>query len=104
MTTTDLWIKDLSGGRSLAQHGGLFGPASDVAHVLLDFIKAGRATAHPDHADVVDLESTVSGDLLIDLLRETEKRTDRSLTEADGSPTMNCVNRSHRYQIRFIEF
>jgi hypothetical protein len=79
-------------------------PASDVAYVLMDFIKAGRATAHPDHADVVDLESTVSGDVLIDLLRETEKRTDRSLTEADGRPTINCVNQSHRYQIRFIEY
>jgi hypothetical protein len=30
----------------------LFGPASDVAYVLMDFIEAGKATAHPDHAGV----------------------------------------------------
>ena len=97
--TTDLWVKDLSGGRGLRQHGGLFGTASDVAYVLWDFIKAGKATAHPDHAEVIDIESTVSGELLIEMLRVTERNTGRRLTESDGSRSIDCVDRTHRYHI-----
>lgn len=104
MTTTDLWITNLSGGPSLHQHGGLFGPASDVAWVLLDFIQAGNATAHPDHAAVSDLESTVAGDVLIELLHEAETRSGTTLLEGDGHPTIQRVNREHRYRIQFIEF
>ena len=104
MTTSDLWITNLSGGQSLHLHGGLFGPASDVAYVLMNFIKAGEATAHPDHASITGLESTVSGDLLIELLRETEKRTAKPPTEGDGHASTQRVNRDYRYRIRSIEF
>ncbi|MCP9274004.1 hypothetical protein [Mycolicibacterium arenosum] len=104
MTTTDLWIKDLSGGRGLRQRGGLFGPASDVAYVLWDFIKAGKATAHPDHAEVIDIESTVSGELLIKMLRVTERSTGKRLTESDRSRSVDCVDPTHHYRIRYIEF
>jgi hypothetical protein len=97
-------MTNLSGGQSLHQHGGLFGPASAVAWALLDFIKAGRATAHPNHAGVADLESTVSGGLLVEIIREAEKRTGRRLLEEDGSATIGRVNRTDRYCIRFIEF
>jgi hypothetical protein len=97
-------MTNLSGGQSLRQHGGLFGPASAVAWVLLDFVKAGRATAHPHHAGVTDLESTVSGGLLAEIIREAEKRTGRTLLEEDGSATIGRVNRTDRYCIRFIEF
>lgn len=104
MTTTDLWITNLSGGPSLRQHGGLFGSASEVAWTLMDFIEAGRATASPDHAGVTDLESTVSGELLLELLRETEKRTTEPLKEGDGHPSIPRVHSDHRYRIRYIEF
>jgi hypothetical protein len=104
MTTTDLWITNLSGGQSLHLHGGLFGPASAVAWVLMDFIAAGRATAHPDHADVADLEATVSGNLLVELLQETARRSTKPPTEGDGHDIVHRVNREHRYRIRFIEF
>lgn len=104
MTTTDLWITDLSGGRGLHQHGGLFGAASDVAYVLQDFIKAGKATAHLDHAEVIDIESTVSGELLLEMLRVTERSTGKRLTESDGSLSVDCVDPTHRYCIRYIEF
>jgi hypothetical protein len=104
MTTTDLRITNLSGGQSLHLHGGLFGPASDVAYVLMDFITAGKVTAHPDHAGVTDLAATVSGDLLIELLRETEKRTAKPPTEGDAHASTQRVNRDHRYRIRSIEF
>jgi hypothetical protein len=104
MTTTDLWITNLSGGQSLYQHGGLFGSASDVALTLVDFIEAGRATAHPDHNGVTDLESTVSGDLPLELLRETEKRTTKPLIERDGHSSIQRIHTDHCYRIRFIEF
>ena len=104
MTTTDLWIKNLSGGRSLGQHGGLISSASQVAWVLLDFIDAGKAVAHPEHCDVTDIESTVSGDLLIEILRETEKRTGETLLERNGDSSIQCVNSDDTYEIRFIEF
>lgn len=104
MTTTDLWIRNLSGGRSLYQHGGLSGPALDTASVLLDFIAEGKATAHPDHHDVCDIESVMSGAVLLELLRETEKRSGRQLVESDGVPTISCVVTGHRYEITYIEF
>ena len=100
MTTTDLWIKNLSGGRSLGQHGGLISSASQVAWVLLDFIKAGKATAHPDHHDVTDIESIVSGDVLIEIFREAEKQTGTTLLERDGHPSIQCVNRE-KVSLRF---
>ena len=103
MTTTDLWIKNLSGGRSMHQSGGLFGPASDIARTLEDFVAAGRAMLHPDHTDICDLESTMSGDVLIELLRETESRTSR-LLEQDGTSTIDAVHNDHQYEVRFIEF
>ncbi|KAA0098885.1 hypothetical protein CIW49_13475 [Mycolicibacterium sp. P1-18] len=81
-------------------HGDLFGSASDVAYVVMDFIAAGRATAHPDHAGVTDLEATVPGDVLVDLLRETETRTGKPLP--DASPLR--VDRDHRYRVTFVEF
>jgi hypothetical protein len=104
MTTTDLWITNLSGGPSLYQGGGLFSPGADVAWVLLDFVKAGRATLHPDHADVANLQSTVSGSLLIELFVEAEKQTGKRLTERDGEPSINRINPDDVYQINFIEF
>lgn len=104
MTTTELWIRNLSGGRSLSQHGGLSGPALDVAAVLLDFIAAGKATAHPEHRDICDIESVMSGSDLHELLRETEKRSGKQLVESDGDPTLSCVEMSHRYRITYIEF
>lgn len=104
MTTSDLWITNLSGGPSLYQHGGLFGPASEVAWVLLDFIEAGKAEAHPDHAGVTDLESTVSGDLLLEILHEAERQSGKTLVESDGHATIQRVDREHRYRIAFIEF
>lgn len=104
MTTTELWIKNLSGGRSLYQHGGLFGPAIDVASVLLDFIAAGKATAHPDHHDVCDIESVMTGTELLELLREAETRSGRKLVESNGNSTVSSVVTGHRYQITYIEF
>ena len=94
----------MSGGRSLGQHGGLISSASHVAWVLLDFIKAGKATAHPDHCGITDIESTVSGEVLIEVFRETEKRTGETLFERDGHPSIQCVNNDDTYQIVFIEF
>src|SRR4051812_41335104 len=79
-------------------HGGLFGSASDVADVLVDFIAAGRAAAHSDHAGVTDLEATVPGDVLVDLLCEAETRTGKPLP--DASPLR--VNRDHRYRVTFV--
>src|SRR6476660_2342514 len=104
MTTSDLWITNLSGGRSLSRHGGLISSASQVAWVLLDFIAAGNATAHPDHCDISDIDSTVSGDVLIEVFRETEKHTGRTLLEEDGHSTIEYVNQDDTYRIRFIEF
>ncbi|RDH76905.1 hypothetical protein DVS77_18910 [Mycolicibacterium moriokaense] len=104
MTTTDLWITNLSGGRSLGQHGGLISSASQVAWVLRDFIDAGKASAHPDHCSITDIESTVSGDVLIDIFRETEKRTGTTLLEGDNHGSIDCVNKGDTYRIRFIEF
>src|SRR4051812_21051825 len=104
MTTSDLWIKNVSGGRSLGRHGGLISSASEVAWVLLDFIDAGRATTHQDHRDVTDIEATVTGDLLIEIFRETEKRTGKTLLERDGHPSIQCVNEDDTYHIQFIEF
>ncbi len=100
MTTTDLWIRNLSGGRSLSQHGGLISSASQVAWVLLDFIDTGKATAHPDHCEITDLESM----LLIEILRETEKRTGTTLLERNGHSSIQCVNEGDTYRIRFSEF
>jgi hypothetical protein len=70
----------------------------------MDFIEAGRATAHPDHSGVTDLESTVSGELLLELLRETEKRTTEPLKGGDGHPSIQRVHSDHRYRISYIEF
>lgn len=104
MTTTDLWITNLSGGRSLYQHGGLFGPALDVSSVLLDFIAVGKATAHPDDHDICDIESVMSSAELLELLREAEKQFGRQLVESDGTPTVSCVVTGHRYRVTYIEF
>ena len=104
MTTTDLWITNLSGGRSLYQHGGLFGPAIDVASVLLNFIAEGRVSAHPDHHDGCDIESEMSGESLIELLKETEARTGHKLRERDGTLTVSHVESDDSYRIVYIEF
>jgi hypothetical protein len=70
----------------------------------LDFIDAGRATTHRDHRDVTDIEAAVTGDLLIEIFTETEKRTGKTLLERDGHPSIQCVNEDDTYHIRFIEF
>jgi hypothetical protein len=104
MTTSDLWINDLSGGQSLGQHGGLISPATSVAGVLWDFINAGKAKAKAGHFNVADLESNVSGDLLIEIFTETERRTGRPLIESDGRRSIECVTPEHLYEVVWIEF
>ena len=104
MTTTDLWIRDLSGGRHLGQHGGLFSAALDVASVLLDFINEGRVTTTNGQFDVTNIESRMSGELLIEVFLETERRSGTELTESDGRRSVECVSPDHVYEIKYIEF
>lgn len=103
MTTTDLWITDLSGGPSLGQHGGGVSPAGYVSDVLLDFIRSGKATAKPGHAHPADLELDISGHLLIEVFAETERRTGQALIEGDGRRSIECVAPDHLYHAVYLD-
>ena len=101
MTTSDLWIKNLSGGRRLGQHGGMVSHASYVAWVVLDFIEAGRVDAR---YDITDIDAVTTGELLIEIFREAEKQYGVTLTERDGQRSIDCVSADDIYHVLFTEF
>ncbi len=103
MTTTDLWIADLSSGKRLGQHGGLFSPALDVASVLLDLINAGKLTPNGP-VNVTNIELRMRGHQLIEVFLETERQTGRTLTESNGRRSTDCVTPGHLYEVAYSEF
>ncbi|MDO3634443.1 hypothetical protein [Mycolicibacterium arseniciresistens] len=101
MTTSDLWIKNLSGGQSLGQHGGMVSHASYVAWVVLDFIAADRVDAR---YAITDIDTVVSGELLLEIFHEAEKQYGVTLTERDGERSIDCVSADDTYRVLFTEF
>jgi hypothetical protein len=98
-----MWITDLSGGPDLYQGSNA---ALDVAVVLTDFIKSGKATANPGHDGICNVETTVGGHILIEAFVEAERRNPRLrlIQKEDGRRSSECVTPEHTYKVSYIEF
>jgi hypothetical protein len=98
----DMSMKDLSGGPDLYQVGNA---AAHVAWVLSDFITAGNATANVGHDGTVNVETTVSGRILIEVIAEAEREYSwsRPIQNEDGRRTSTSLTPGHTYKVSYVE-
>ena len=105
MTTYDFWINDLDrsrGGPTLSRSGrGDF--ANHLGWTLWDFIRDGRAPKDPQYCHVTHLKTVISGDVLAEVFRETERVKKCVLRQSDGTRSVGLIDSAHRYEITFIE-
>lgn len=106
MTTFDFWVTDLDaprGGAALSR-SGRDAHAHYLGWTLWEFLGTGRAPRDPKHCNVADIKTVVSGEVLAEIFRETERTQECVLRLPDGRSSVDVIDPAHRYEITFLEF
>lgn len=104
MTTYDFWVTDLdsSSGPDLSR-GGRDQLAHRLGWTLWEFFGDGRATADPKQCHNAHFRTVVTGDVLAEVFRATERSEKHVFRQPDRTLSVDAIEPTHQYEITFIE-